>query len=75
MKKKCGRLERIENIRKREKRRAKGEKKCSEKIIKESEKTIVEQSGARSVVLKDSEQGEDPIREGRQTTATNYTDR
>ena len=50
-------------------------KKFSEKIRAESEKISVEQSGASSVVQKDAEQGEDPIGEGRQTTAEKYTER
>ena len=41
----------------------------------ESEKGSVEQSGASSVVHNNVEQGEDPIREGRQTTVAKYTER
>ena len=47
----------------------------SEKIILESEKSSSDQSGVRSVVQNDVEQWEDPIQEGRQTTAANYTER
>ena len=42
----------------------KREKKCSENIRVESEKIIVEQSGASSVVHNDAQQGEYPIEEG-----------
>ena len=48
---------------------------CSEKIRAESEKSSVEQSGASSVVQNNAEQGEYPIREGRQKTAEKYTGR
>ena len=52
----------------------KRKEKWSEEIRAESEKISVEQSGARSVVQNNSEQGEDPIGEGRQTTASKYTE-
>ena len=74
--KKRGRSEQSENITEREKSRSKIEKKNrSEKIRLEIEKSSVEQSGASSLVQNDTEQGEQPIREGRQTTAAKYTER
>ena len=48
---------------------------CSEKIIAESDKSSVDQSGERSVVQNEIEQGEYSIGEGRQTTAAKYTER
>ena len=48
--------------------------KCSEKIRSQSEKNIVEQIRASSVVQNDVEQGEDTTGEGRQTTAAKYTE-
>ena len=49
--------------------------KCSEKIRAESEKISLEQSGTSSVVHNNTDRGEDPIREGRQTMAAKYTER
>ena len=46
--------------------------KCSEKIRAESDKSSVEQIRSSSVVQKDTERGEDPTREGRQTTSGKY---
>ena len=40
----------------------------------ESEKSSVNQSVASSAVQNDAERGEDPIREGRQTTASKDTE-
>ena len=52
----------------------KEKEKCSENIRAESEKSIVEQKGARTVVQNNAERGEDPIGEGRQTTAAKDTE-
>ena len=48
---------------------SKEKKRFSDKIRVESEKSSVEQSGASGIVQNNAEQGEDPIGEGRQTTA------
>ena len=49
--------------------------KCSEKIRAEGEYSSVDQSRASSVVQNDTERGENPTGEGRQTTAAKYTER
>ena len=49
--------------------------KGSEKIIAESEKISADPSGLSSVVQNNAEQGEYPIREGRQITAVKNTER
>ena len=60
----------------RERRAVPKEKRNScEKIRAESDKSSAEQSGEISVVQKNAEQREYPIREGRQTTAEKYTGR
>ena len=71
---KRGISEQSENITEREKRRAKIEKKCSEKIRAESEKNSVDQSKSSSVVQNDAERGEYPTVEGRQTIAVKSTE-
>ena len=74
---KRGRSERSENITKREREEMcqKRKEKCSEKIRSDSEKIIVEQSEASSVVQNDVERGEYPIRKGRITTVAKYTEK
>ena len=52
----------------------KEKKNYSEKIRAEIEKSSLELSRARSLVQNDADQGEDPTREGRQTTAAKYTE-
>ena len=59
--------EREESCQKRKERR-------SENIRADSEKSSVNQRGARSVEQNGADRGEDPIGEGRQTTAAKYTE-
>ena len=70
---KGGISERYKNITEREKPFQKRKENCSEKIRAESKKISADQSGARSVVQNDAEQGEGPTREGIQTMAAKYT--
>ena len=64
-----------EHHREREEPCQKIKEKYSERIRVEIEKSSVEQSVISSAIQNNTEQGEYPIREGRQTMATKYTER